>query len=1020
MKMLTMLSAIALASAGVQSSWAADYYAKNGGDVGNGDAIWYSVDDPMADPVATTTKNDVYWVVDGKTLAINSGSYDITVNGIFCIGGTPELCPWATSYSGILQKGKWMNHKFHAQRIDWYNGRIRTISRYAGGIFGTICVKDGGPNAEHVFWFQDACSTGVGQYLQDGMTSDSDAVNVSVQMNTDTTLDAVKNGWIHLKFTGSNSGYKGTISLDTPYAIVRLGGAHGLGDPNTPNPSALRVGNNGCVGLDAAHPTQNPNRGIRLDGSQAYFMSFVTDGATLDYPISRLDGVDGKLIKVRTTDLTLDCAYTAGDIEVAEGRLVFSRNTTMPTGQKILVRDGATLLLNYAPGVGKLDVTTEGTGAVVYQDGYRQDADGNWEVCVRASVTGDGTVSPTEQWVRPGEKVTFTAEDGEQAFVRWSGDIAAAGRGADVFARSFTVETSDAAPSVVANFGTLTKPEDATQADGTTYVFADRVLTITVPTDAVHQGVYGSLVSDGYVTNVVKQGAGELNLAVASDYLGSFLFSSGRISVGAPGVFGADNAGTVALGSGATLVMATSEVVASGKKVLLAGTVKGEAVRNDKRFLQACDITLTDNVTWSWPSAYRVQFPGEGSVLDLAGHKVILSSVNYESISLSGILITNSVAGSPSTLSSPTYDTIYLDSGTVLRGGSQNTLNFGWDAFIYVRSYVDADWTLDANTLCSLDGPNNQTANSTNYQWRGAFKATYGGGSYGNIKINNHQDDHCLTLAGPISGSGTVDVHGGILNILSPVNTYSGQMSLYSTKSKNLRSAICVWDGAAFSAGASKPVAISNGDFWIGSNTAFRLPSYNHKSGTCRFYGGPSADKSCGRASLVNFTKSGDSTTLTVDSPVILSGKTDIQVGTLALSETKLTAAELPVFSNLVFAAGTAFDMHGNDLAVPNLTGFPTVSNAGELTIEGTWTIDYADILAGKALDLGAGKLAFAPGAKIVVLNRTATPIADGTVLARATGGVTGEPVVEGLRCRVEAKNGELLLAKRGMFLIVY
>lgn len=1015
MKMLTVLSAFALASAGVQSSWAADYYLKSSvASASSLGAVWYSVDNPDADPVEASAGN-TYWVVNGKELGVMT-SYSGTIPGTVCLG-TASNYPPSTSKNGTLAKGGWFYSKFYANII-WYNGRIQTNSRYAWGLYNPIKVMEGGEGSDHRFYVQDVKDANAGVTVYGNISSDSEDLNINVEVRADqASLDSAKAVSGNVGLNGDNSGYKGTFTLVNAYAVLSLGGTHPLGSPNVPNAAALKVANNAFVRMIAEHPTQSPNRGIRLDGAAAYFMSGAA-ASTLDYAISRNDGADGRLIKIGSNKLTLNGPYSAGVIEVSEGTLAFGRNATMPANQAVVVRDGATLLLNYAPGVGKLDVTTEGTGAVVYQDGYRQDADGNWEVRVKASVTGDGTVSPTEQWVRPGEKVTFSAVDGAQAFVRWSGDIEAAGRGADVFARSFTVETGDAAPSVVANFGTLTKPEDATQADGTTYVFADRVLTITVPTDVVHVGAYGSLVTDGYVTNIVKQGAGRLNLAAVADYCGSFAFAAGSVAAGDVGVLGADDAGTVVLGSGVTLAVTTSSVIASRKKLLLAGTVKTETVKNESRFLQACDIRLTDNLTWSWSSNKRLYFPGGGSVIDVAGHKINLSCANtYENISLSGVVITNSVPESSTSMTCPTYDTIYLDGNTALKGGPGNTLNYGWDAFISVRSIVDTDWTLDANTLCTLHTPDNQTANTTNYQWRGAFKATYGGGTYGNIKINNVGNDNCLTLAGPISGAGKVDVHGGILNILSQENTYSGQMSLYSTKSKNLRSCICVWDGAVFSAGATKPVAISNGDFWIGENTAFSLPSYNHTSGTCRFSGGPSADKPCGRASLVNFTKSGDSTTLTIDSPVILAGKTDIQVGTLALGEAPKTAAELPVFSNLVFAAGTTFDMHGNDLTVPNLTGFPTVLNPGTLTIAGNWTVDFNDVKSGKTLDLGSGSLAFAPGATITFVNRTGS-LSEDVILARAAA-VTGTPGLVGWKRRIEIADGELKLVAPGGVMIL-
>ncbi|MBQ0031958.1 MAG: hypothetical protein KBT68_04055, partial [bacterium] len=321
------------------------------------------------------------------------------------------------------------------------------------------------------------------------------------------------------------------------------------------------------------------------------------------------------------------------------------------------------------------------------------------------------------------------------------------------------------------------------------------------------------------------------------------------------------------------------------------------------------------------------------------------------------------------------------------------------------------------NTVCQILTRANQTGNNLDCRWKGTLSASGTETAYGGIRYNDTTDG-CLTFAGPVSGGGLMPIQGGIVNFLSSENTFSGKVSLLDTRSSKLRSQICVWDGAAFSAGEAKPVEISNGDFWMGSNTAFRLPSFTQLTGTCRFSGGPSADKACGRATLVNFTKAGG-TTLTIDSPVVLTGKTDIQVGTLELSSQKLADEELPVFSHLVFAADTGFDMHGNDLTVPNMTGFPTVSNAGELTLEGAWTVDYADILAGKTLDLGAGKLAFAPGAKIIVRNRTAEASAEPIVLVRATGGITGLPTLEGLRRSVSVTGTELQLRRLGLFLIV-
>ena len=160
-------------------------------------------------------------------------------------------------------------------------------------------------------------------------------------------------------------------------------------------------------------------------------------------------------------------------------------------------------------------------------------------------------------------------------------------------------------------------------------------------------------------------------------------------------------------------------------------------------------------------------------------------------------------------------------------------------------------------------------------------------------------------------------------------------------------------------------------DLHLDASIACRFPPFMHKSGTMTVSGGSRGDTVAGRAAFASFKKTSTGL-LTFDSPAMVTGVTQVTKGTFALGTNMpnhvRSAAELPVFSNLVFAAGTTFDMNGNALAVPNFTGAPTLANPGALTVGESLVADGTNLVDGVVLT-SASSLAFAEGAEVRLLN---------------------------------------------------
>ena len=251
----------------------------------------------------------------------------------------------------------------------WWSGMVNTGYNGTHLWYGTWTVRQADAAAYHRTGLNAA-----GHYYTNFVTlassaDDANAADAVIELGvgnsgsypgsiTATTMAGGTQGIHH--WHGDCSGYKGSYNVAAPYQPFVLWNATIIGDPATPNASAIRLNTNAAIAFGTDF-TQNTARGIEIYGTQAYFMTYsvFANAYTVKYPISGT----GKFIKHGPGTVTLDCAYTACNITVQQGTLVIASGATFPSGRTITVNSGAKLVLNRADCWGEftLDVKSGGT-----------------------------------------------------------------------------------------------------------------------------------------------------------------------------------------------------------------------------------------------------------------------------------------------------------------------------------------------------------------------------------------------------------------------------------------------------------------------------------------------------------------------------------------------------------------------------------------------------------------------------------------------------------------------------------
>ena len=558
----------------------------------------------------------------------------------------------------------------------------------------------------------------------------------------------------------------------------------------------------------------------------------------------------------------------------------------------------------------------------------------------------------------------------------------------------------------MANFATYT-------VNGYQPAVPDRILYINVDA-GVTDTLNASLVT-AYITNIVKTGSGTLVASPISGYAGAFDIQGGVFQVSNAGDCGA--AGTVInVRDGASLLFkGGANTVLDGKTVNLYGA-KNSALRgkiqcettNNQHLGSGFTLNLFSDATLY---GYSVNYQLWPTSVDLNGHELVLAaSGNWLTVRLGGeiadggaVTFSNSTCYVESTGATPSFSAT---------GASNSSLRLRAGAVMNCKQAVPSNgWTLDCSGS-NIRGNMLKWPKETNVPvWDGPIvcsgASTIASYSSGSAVVSNT----VFNAKGAFSGSGTLAVGPGWLNLHSANNTYSGVVTVTGKTADQTATGhvgpggggIGLWNGAACFPDASSVTFTNTARLAFMDNTACTVPNVTFVAladETQSISGGVYT----ARSTMAGFTKTGAGT-LVFDSPVSVTGTGNVQAGTLKvanLSAMGSTVEEMvapqPVFSTLAFASGTTLDLSGNyGFKVANLVGSPAVTNAGVFGVMGSWTLSSpVDVLTvtGENVVLGSddisGMLAFASGAtftladEVAFSNAVEAAGADGLVVARA------------------------------------
>ena len=694
---------------------------------------------------------------------------------------------------------------------------------------------------------------------------------------------------------------------------------------------------------------------------------------------------------------------------------------TVPTVKALACASGTTVDLN-----GK-DLSVETlTGSPTVLNGGTIAADA-WALDVANGVT-DGSVVPT---IPPEGSVVVSQSGGNLPLGRTvvayfpAGaslpDVSRfVGRVADGSVATFFINTVKSGPNagkveiaVNVSSSTPVADETITAPDDTVLKAEGQLLTITVPANVTNSTDYSQLVATHYVTNVVKLGEGTLTACSLPSYAGDFTIEAGYFALSSANGLGVRNFGVTRVRSGGSLAVVGA--VASGaiayETIEIEGTgpdgrgaVRGPGTSSTTPF-QHMNFYLTGDALWLND---RNSFKFWDSTVDVAGHVLsIRARTDYAQTGyFNGCTVTNSVPDTPGkvmTVSCPNDGAMrtktQLDGSTGSRwvGGSENVMDYDYRVYI---GKCEGDWTLPLKGL-EVWGGNSASSvavSNANY-WSGPLQVLSNTSIQNNEATRTNQYTktslpYPVSLMGPIHGaadktltfdtalhlfSGDSDFQGTVKVTGKSINDYRSKMTQY------FRNGLWLHDGAVLACGAGKPVQFDDADLWFADKSALFMPAMKHASGDLWVTGGARGGSLVPRPTIASIEKTSTGG-LYFDSPAVVAGTLLVSNGLLSLGTNGVvrTDAELPVFSNLVFAAGTTFDLDGNSLTIPNLAGAPTVSDAGTITISGSYTM-----AADETFETD-GAVVFADGATVTVPAGTRKRGVH-TVLT-AKGGITGLP----------------------------
>jgi len=327
-------------------------------------SYWTDLDTGLVATGAIAPEDDCY-VYDNRTFQVSSKATPFPGHA-FHVGNAD-----ATSVGRIP-----LRTDFSCSDIRWHAGSI-----YPGSGGQAFTVKGGtvtldGDMAAHQLCFTTAnpVSTAPGWSLF--MNSKLVCARADVVLDVLLTDDAKEDCYVNsskapvdalISLTGNNNGFTGKIRVST-FGHLALAHANAAGDPATARADAIELADHSRLTVKSG-VTPNAARGIAITGADAQIhartyatsanATYGCSSVKLPMPITGTYG----FTKMGDGTVTLAGAYTAGDIVVTNGTLVLDEAGTFPSGLKVTVHDGATLVQKiYVPAI---DVDCKAGGTYV-------------------------------------------------------------------------------------------------------------------------------------------------------------------------------------------------------------------------------------------------------------------------------------------------------------------------------------------------------------------------------------------------------------------------------------------------------------------------------------------------------------------------------------------------------------------------------------------------------------------------------------------------------------------------------
>ena len=542
----------------------------------------------------------------------------------------------------------------------------------------------------------------------------------------------------------------------------------------------------------------------------------------------------------------------------------------------------------------------------------------------------------------------------------------------------------------------------------------ERILYINV--DAGATNTLNTADVTAYITNIVKTGAGTLVASSIPDYSGGFDIQGGVFQVSNAGDCGAAGA-VINVRDGASLLFnGGANTVLDGKTVNLYGAknanLKGK-IQCDTANNQKLGTDFTLNL-FADATIYGngVNFQLWTTAIDLNGHELVFTaSGNWYTARIGGQILN----GGALTYSNSTF---YVESSGAVPQFSADcaataSVKLKANAIMNCKQLVASNgWTLESNGCAIRGNVNRWPTNTSMPVWDGPI-VSKGSSSIASYTGGWNVSNTVFNAKGPFSGSGTLSVGPGWLNLHNSTNTYAGAVTITGQLLESTAQqftpilpgsgGIGLWNGAACFTNASSVTFNNSARLAFMDNTICTVGTNIVFAGGADDMQSISGGVYTARSTMGGFRKTGAGT-LVVDSPVAVTGLADIQAGTLKVAYRSDPTAQsqkamlnpLPVFSSVRFADGANLDLSDNlGIVLGSLEGSPVVTNSGMFGVSGTWKLVNP---AGRLKLLGrnasggqaAGVLCFLSGATFDLADeeafRTAVAAAgpDGLLVAEA------------------------------------